>query len=86
MDGAFRQYVILGAGLDSFAWRRPDLVGALKVFEVDRPSTQAWKRSRIESLALLRMVATCATRSEIVFSYLARVAANSAWSCPKYCR
>lgn len=32
--GAFTQYVILGAGLDSFAWRRPDLLGSLTVFEV----------------------------------------------------
>lgn len=121
LNGEFEQYVILGAGLDSFAWRRPDLVGPLRVFEIDHPSTQAWKRSRIESLALpvaddhvfvpidfetetlqsgleaagfdwsrptlfswlgvtmyltteaievtLRTVATCAPRSEIVFSY-----------------
>ena len=33
--GAFAQYVILGAGLDSFAWRRPDLLRSLRVFEVD---------------------------------------------------
>jgi methyltransferase (TIGR00027 family) len=41
----FRQYVILGAGLDSFAWRRPDMLGTLLVFEVDHPATQAWKAS-----------------------------------------
>ncbi|MBV8054968.1 MAG: class I SAM-dependent methyltransferase [Deltaproteobacteria bacterium] len=39
------QYVILGAGLDSFAYRRPDLANVLRVFEVDHPATQAWKRS-----------------------------------------
>jgi methyltransferase (TIGR00027 family) len=48
----FSQYVILGAGLDSFAWRRPDLLHALRVFEVDHPATQAWKRERIAMLAL----------------------------------
>src|SRR6266571_610275 len=35
------QYVDLGAGLNSFAWRRPDL------FEVDHPATQEWKRGRL---------------------------------------
>src|ERR1700724_1157890 len=36
------QYVILGAGLDSFAYRRPDLLEHLRVFEVDNPATQTW--------------------------------------------
>jgi methyltransferase (TIGR00027 family) len=55
------QYVILGAGLDSFAQRRPDLgkpdrggqpgdAGRLRVFEVDQPATQAWKRQRLTEL------------------------------------
>jgi methyltransferase (TIGR00027 family) len=50
--GAFRQYVILGAGLDSFAWRRPDLLGSLTVFEVDHPASQAWKLERVRDLGL----------------------------------
>ena len=41
------QYVILGAGLDTFALRRPDLVARLQVFEVDHPGTQAHKRRRL---------------------------------------
>jgi methyltransferase (TIGR00027 family) len=52
--GAFTQYVILGAGLDSFAWRRPDLLGSLTVFEVDHPASQAWKLERVGALALPR--------------------------------
>lgn len=40
-----RQYVLLGAGLDTFAYRN-DLPG-LTVFEVDHPATQAWKRARL---------------------------------------
>ncbi|MGZ5909854.1 MAG: class I SAM-dependent methyltransferase [Reyranella sp.] len=44
------QYVILGAGLDSFAQRRPEIASSLKVFEVDRPSPQAWKRRRLIEL------------------------------------
>ena len=50
--GSFSQYVILGAGLDSFIWRRPDLAGRFKVYEVDHPASQAWKRERIDALAL----------------------------------
>jgi methyltransferase (TIGR00027 family) len=50
--GAFTQYVILGAGLDSFAWRRPDLLGSLTVFEVDHPASQAWKLERAGELGL----------------------------------
>jgi methyltransferase (TIGR00027 family) len=46
------QYVILGAGLDSFAYRRGDLLGGLRVFEVDHPATQSWKRRRLAGLGL----------------------------------
>src|SRR5262245_7105007 len=44
------QYVILGAGLDTFAQRRPELASGLLVFEVDRPGAQAWKRERLIDL------------------------------------
>lgn len=44
------QYVILGAGLDTFAQRRPALASRLRVFEVDRPGPQAWKRRRLGEL------------------------------------
>ncbi|MEI9954171.1 MAG: class I SAM-dependent methyltransferase [Pseudomonadota bacterium] len=44
------QYVILGAGLDTFAQRKPGSVSALEVFEVDQPSPQAWKRQRLIEL------------------------------------
>jgi methyltransferase (TIGR00027 family) len=43
------QYVILGAGLDSFAYRRPELAKVLHIFEVDHPATQAWKRTRLRA-------------------------------------
>jgi methyltransferase (TIGR00027 family) len=41
-----RQYMVLGAGLDTFAHRNP-YDNKLHVFEVDHPSTQAWKRKRL---------------------------------------
>jgi methyltransferase (TIGR00027 family) len=44
------QYVLLGAGLDTFAQRRPELASRLRVFEIDQPGTQAWKRQRLVEL------------------------------------
>jgi methyltransferase (TIGR00027 family) len=44
--GGIWQYVVLGAGLDTFAYRNP--FPDLRVFEVDHPATQAWKRRRLE--------------------------------------
>jgi methyltransferase (TIGR00027 family) len=44
------QYVILGAGLDTFAQRRSGIASRLIVFEVDRPGPQAWKRQRLIEL------------------------------------
>jgi methyltransferase (TIGR00027 family) len=41
------QYVILGAGLDTFAQRRPELASRMRVFEIDRPGPQAWKQQRL---------------------------------------
>lgn len=52
LSGGVAQYVILGAGLDSFAYRRPDLISRLHVFEVDHPATQQWKRARLQELHL----------------------------------
>jgi methyltransferase (TIGR00027 family) len=44
------QYVILGAGLDTFAQRRPEIGSRLTVFEVDQPGPQGWKRQRLLEL------------------------------------
>jgi methyltransferase (TIGR00027 family) len=44
------QYVILGAGLDTFAQRRLEIASRLRVFEVDPPGHQAWKRQRLIEL------------------------------------
>ncbi|MEV6346469.1 SAM-dependent methyltransferase [Actinoplanes sp. NPDC051851] len=41
------QYVILGAGLDTFAQRRPEIAARLQIFEIDQPGPQAWKRQRL---------------------------------------
>jgi methyltransferase (TIGR00027 family) len=46
-----RQYVVLGAGLDTFAYRNP-FGPSLRVFEVDYPATQAWKRAQLEAAGI----------------------------------
>ena len=44
------QYVIIGAGLDSFAQRKPAMASGLRIFEIDQPGPQAWKRQRLIEL------------------------------------
>lgn len=50
VQNGVRQYVILGAGFDTFAFRRPDLLRELHVFELDHPATQAYKSRRLAEL------------------------------------
>jgi len=47
-----RQAVVLGAGLDTFGLRNPHAGAGLRIFEVDHPATQAWKRQRLTSAGL----------------------------------
>jgi methyltransferase (TIGR00027 family) len=51
VDRGVRQLVVLGAGLDTFAYRNP-FAGRLTVFEVDHPATQAWKRQRLANAGI----------------------------------
>ena len=46
------QYVILGAGLDTFVQRQTELASRLMVFEIDQPGPQSWKRRRLLELGL----------------------------------
>jgi methyltransferase (TIGR00027 family) len=46
-DKGALQYVLLGAGLDTFAYRQPSWANSLRIFEVDHPATQRWKRRRL---------------------------------------
>jgi methyltransferase (TIGR00027 family) len=52
IERGVRQYVILGAGLDTFAYRNPYPESAIRVFEVDHPATQAWKRARLKEVGI----------------------------------
>ena len=47
-----RQYVVLGAGLDTFAYRNPFQSAGLQVFEVDHPATQEWKRAQLRAAGI----------------------------------
>ena len=44
------QYVILGAGLDTFVQRRPDIASKLQIYEIDQPDTLTWKQQRLIEL------------------------------------
>jgi methyltransferase (TIGR00027 family) len=70
------QYVILGAGLDTFAQRRVELASHLRVFEIDRPIPQAWKHRRLVELgfgipSFLRLVPVDFEAGEAWFEQLA---------------
>lgn len=70
------QHVIVGAGLDTFVWRRPDLAKRVTTFEIDHPATQAEKRSRLAraglSLPDAHYFAACDFEREDVADALAR--------------
>ena len=52
LDHHVEQYVILGAGLDSYAYTRGARHKTLRVFEVDHPASQAWKRGRLRDIGV----------------------------------
>ena len=52
LANGIEQYVIVGAGLDSYALRHPDAAGLVRVFEVDHPDTQRAKRQRLQALTM----------------------------------
>ena len=52
VEGGIRQFVILGAGLDTYALRSPHGARQIRIYEVDHPATQAWKRQRLAEAQL----------------------------------
>jgi methyltransferase (TIGR00027 family) len=52
VDAGIGQYVLLGAGLDTFAQRHLELAGRVEVYEIDQPGPQAWKRQRLDERGL----------------------------------
>jgi methyltransferase (TIGR00027 family) len=47
-----RQYVIMGAGLETFGYRQPSWATSLCIFEVDHPATQRWKRNKLSAAGI----------------------------------
>lgn len=47
-----KQYMILGAGLDTFGFRHPELNNTLQIFEVDHPATQGFKKKKLSKANL----------------------------------
>jgi methyltransferase (TIGR00027 family) len=52
VEQGVRQYVVLGAGLDTFAYRNPLRSVGLRVYEVDHPATQEWKRYKLRQAGI----------------------------------
>lgn len=52
VEKGVQQYVVLGAGMDTFAFRQPPFAADLRIFEVDQPGTQAWKRARLAAVGI----------------------------------
>ena len=74
-----RQYVILGAGLDSFALRRPAFAEPVQVFEIDRHATQAFKRQRFAECAIAVPTSLHFVPADLAREDLATVLARSAY-------
>jgi methyltransferase (TIGR00027 family) len=69
-----RQVVVLGAGLDTFAYRSEPL--NLRIYEVDHPSTQEWKRARLAAAGIA--VPGCVVFTPIDFEHQSLAAALAA--------
>jgi methyltransferase (TIGR00027 family) len=63
MARGVRQYVLLGAGLDTFAYRSSR--EGLRIFEIDHPATQGWKRARLDELSIA--IPECLTFAPVDF-------------------
>ena len=59
------QYVIVGAGYDTFSVRRPDLMEKLTLYELDQPATQQSKRERMKAAGLIEPENVCYVASNL---------------------
>jgi methyltransferase (TIGR00027 family) len=53
VEGGTRQFVLLGAGFDTFAYRQPRWASELRIFEVDHPASQAFKKRRLAAMRIV---------------------------------
>lgn len=83
LKAGVQQYVILGAGLDTFAWRQSDMPGKLQVFEVDHPSTQTFKQNRLAELGWHQPQQLHFIPADFATDQLATILQNSAYDPDK---
>ena len=76
-DRGVEQYVLLGAGLDTFAQRRPEIASRITVFEVDQPGPQAWKRQRLIGVGADYIVPHFLARQQLLDALFSKPAASA---------
>jgi methyltransferase (TIGR00027 family) len=74
-----RQYVLIGAGFDSFALRRPAFSETLEIFEIDHPATQAFKLQRIKDCGISLAPSVHFVSADLANEGLAAALARSAF-------
>jgi methyltransferase (TIGR00027 family) len=79
VERGVRQYVIIGAGFDSFGLRRPAFADQLQIIEIDEPATQALKRERIRECGLTVSASLHFVAADLAREDLAAVLARSAY-------
>ncbi|HTW99544.1 MAG TPA: class I SAM-dependent methyltransferase [Acidimicrobiales bacterium] len=81
LDAGRADYVVLGAGLDSFAWRHP-LAARFRVVEIDHPATPRWKRDRLRAAGLTEPADVCFVPLDLTAASLAGIElpAPATWS------
>lgn len=75
-----RQYVIVGAGMDSFGLRRPSFARDLEIFEVDHPATQTFKMGRLQVCGISRPPGVHLVSTDLSETRLDAALAGSAFS------
>src|SRR5262245_22218271 len=75
-----RQYVIIGAGLDSFALRQPAFAREVRVFEVDHPATQEAKRRRLARCGVVHSPTLHFVAADLATEHLGDALARSPYS------
>ncbi|HEY3680862.1 MAG TPA: class I SAM-dependent methyltransferase [Bradyrhizobium sp.] len=74
-----RQYVLIGAGFDSFVLRRPPFSGDLEIFEIDHPATQSLKLQRIQKCGITLPPSVHFIAADLANETLASVLARSSF-------
>lgn len=80
LEQGVKQYVIIGAGMDTFVFRRPEIVKQIQVFEVDHPATQDYKRRRLAELGWELPAQLCFVPMDLTQESLAEALSRSPYN------